>query len=192
MPGPDAARRRTGSVALRQPAAVAAGGARRGGCSASRSCSRRSRHRTAPQNMDMWDGYPAARARVLDFLAREQISNLAILTGDIHSSWAMDVPRNPFRGYTPAPGPDRWPWSWSRRQSARRRSSPVPVCASQRAAAAGGAAPEVLDGESRGYVLLDIDPNASRPTGTSCPRWKGAGTRRRMPPASCASEAHRG
>ena len=43
----------------------------------------------------MWDGYQAARDRVFDFLANERMRDVAILTGDIHSSWALDVPRNP-------------------------------------------------------------------------------------------------
>jgi alkaline phosphatase D len=49
-----------------------------------------------PVSADMWDGYPAARSRVLDFLSREQISDVAILTGDLHSSWAVDVTQNPW------------------------------------------------------------------------------------------------
>jgi alkaline phosphatase D len=48
------------------------------------------------QNMDVWSGYPAARARLLEMLAAERVTNLAILTGDLHSSWALEVPRNPW------------------------------------------------------------------------------------------------
>lgn len=47
-------------------------------------------------NPDQWDGYAAARARVLDELARKKIGNVAILTGDIHSSWGNDITANPF------------------------------------------------------------------------------------------------
>jgi alkaline phosphatase D len=46
----------------------------------------------AVQNTDVWDGYPAARRRVFDMIAADKVRDLAILTGDIHSSWAMDVP----------------------------------------------------------------------------------------------------
>ncbi len=46
------------------------------------------------QNPDVWDGYPAARARITDALARGGITNVAVLTGDVHSSWALDIPRN--------------------------------------------------------------------------------------------------
>jgi alkaline phosphatase D len=44
------------------------------------------------QNTDVWDGYPAARRRVFDLIAKDKLTDIAILTGDVHSSWAMDVP----------------------------------------------------------------------------------------------------
>ena len=53
---------------------------------------------------DVWDGYQAARERVLEFLAVEKMRDVAILAGDVHSSWAFDVPRNPWDGYTARTG----------------------------------------------------------------------------------------
>jgi alkaline phosphatase D len=55
---------------------------------------------------DAWDGYPAARNRLLDHLERSAIDDVVVLTGDIHSSWALDVPRTPFdpATYDPATG----------------------------------------------------------------------------------------
>ncbi len=44
-------------------------------------------------NTDQWDGYAAERTRVLDFVAENDISNFVVLTGDIHTSWANDIPR---------------------------------------------------------------------------------------------------
>jgi len=41
-------------------------------------------------NLDAWFGYPAARARLLDQL-RNAPADCVILSGDVHSSWAMDV-----------------------------------------------------------------------------------------------------
>jgi len=38
-------------------------------------------------NLDQWDGYPAARDRLLDTLARSGATNPVVLTGDVHSSW---------------------------------------------------------------------------------------------------------
>lgn len=55
---------------------------------------------------DEWDGYAASRARLFDALARDEIDNVVILTGDAHSAWGMDVPRDPFDAglYDPATG----------------------------------------------------------------------------------------
>ena len=48
-------------------------------------------------NPDSWDGYRAARARVFDMIERAKVDNFAVLTGDVHSSWAYDLPRRPVR-----------------------------------------------------------------------------------------------
>ena len=45
-------------------------------------------------NMDAWDGYVAARQRLLDFLAARTPANPVILTGDIHSAWAANILEN--------------------------------------------------------------------------------------------------
>lgn len=47
-------------------------------------------------NKDSWDGYQAARNRLLDFIGRESIDNVAILTGDVHSSWAAEITKDPY------------------------------------------------------------------------------------------------
>lgn len=51
-------------------------------------------------NMDQWDGYPEARQRILDVLKAYRISNTVILTGDIHTSWAMEIFEDSANGYT--------------------------------------------------------------------------------------------
>ncbi len=43
-----------------------------------------------PANMDAWDGYPAARARLLA-ASLEADANLVVLTGDTHNAWAFDL-----------------------------------------------------------------------------------------------------
>ena len=47
-------------------------------------------------NNDSWDGYPAARRRLLNFIRRERINNIIFLTGDVHSSWAADITPDPY------------------------------------------------------------------------------------------------
>lgn len=57
-------------------------------------------------NTDSWDGYRAARHRVFDAAAAAGVRHLVVLTGDVHSSWAYDLARNPFEpvNYDPATG----------------------------------------------------------------------------------------
>lgn len=43
-------------------------------------------------NPDSWNGYRGTRRRLLDHLDRHDIDNVVFLTGDVHSSWAFDVP----------------------------------------------------------------------------------------------------
>jgi alkaline phosphatase D len=40
--------------------------------------------------LDRWDGYPAARARLLDSVAQAR-ADLVVLTGDSHNAWAYDL-----------------------------------------------------------------------------------------------------
>lgn len=57
-------------------------------------------------NGDQWDGYQAERSAVFAHLADNAIDNVVVLTGDIHTSWAMDLtpdPNNPI-AYNPLTG----------------------------------------------------------------------------------------
>lgn len=54
---------------------------------------------------DSWDGYPANRERVLGWFGEHQLDNVAILSGDIHMSWAFDVvPAAAAASYDPETG----------------------------------------------------------------------------------------
>ena len=56
-----------------------------------------------PINLDQWDGYAEARSRLLDVFA--DVDDVIVLTGDIHSSWVMDLTPVPHTdGYDPATG----------------------------------------------------------------------------------------
>jgi alkaline phosphatase D len=46
-------------------------------------------------NMDQWDGYVAERDRLRNFIRAIGLENLVVLTGDIHTSWAMELYENP-------------------------------------------------------------------------------------------------
>ena len=45
-------------------------------------------------NPDQWDGYAADRRRLLNTIANNGVRDTVFLTGDIHSAWASDVPRD--------------------------------------------------------------------------------------------------
>ena len=57
-------------------------------------------------NVDQWDGYRASRERLFDFVRSEGIDNLVVLTGDLHSSWALELTSDPWdrRRYDPETG----------------------------------------------------------------------------------------
>jgi alkaline phosphatase D len=111
-------------------------------------------------NPDAWDGYAAARTRLLDHVEQQSIGNLIVLTGDIHSSWALDVARSPFDPalYDPATG---------------RGSLAVEFVAPATSSSPLGSFPRAVeafrdvqqthphlrwhDMDRRGYVLLDVD-----------------------------------
>ena len=42
-------------------------------------------------NLDQWDGYPAARERVLGFVERRRPANPVVISGDWHSNWVNDL-----------------------------------------------------------------------------------------------------
>ena len=47
-------------------------------------------------NGDQWDGYPAERNRVFNHILNHNIKNVVAITGDIHSSWASDLPTSTY------------------------------------------------------------------------------------------------
>ncbi len=47
-----------------------------------------------PINTDQWDGYEFERSRLYKAVKDNEIKNFVVLTGDIHTSWANDLPEN--------------------------------------------------------------------------------------------------
>ncbi|MGH8970385.1 MAG: alkaline phosphatase D family protein, partial [Actinomycetes bacterium] len=45
-----------------------------------------------PYNVDQWDGYTADRRELFGWLADHGVQDTVFLTGDIHTSWASDLP----------------------------------------------------------------------------------------------------
>ncbi|MEE2645473.1 MAG: alkaline phosphatase D family protein [Myxococcota bacterium] len=51
--------------------------------------------RSRTVNQDQWDGFYAARTRLLSHIENEGIEGVIVLTGDIHSAWASELSINP-------------------------------------------------------------------------------------------------
>jgi len=51
-------------------------------------------------NEDQWDGYPKARERLANFVIDSGIQNFVVATGDIHTSWANDLPLDNYNSNT--------------------------------------------------------------------------------------------
>lgn len=64
-------------------------------------------------NMDQWDGYRSERDRLFDLIQNESLDNVVVLTGDIHTSWAMDLSRDPNNLLVYRPGLGSQPASGS-------------------------------------------------------------------------------
>lgn len=47
-------------------------------------------------NRDSWDGYPEARAKLLQLFEQSQHDNLMVLGGDIHQNWVAKVHADPY------------------------------------------------------------------------------------------------
>lgn len=54
-----------------------------------------------PFNTDQWDGYRPERQRVYDSILTKNIQDVVVLTGDIHTFWANDLPGD---NYDPGSG----------------------------------------------------------------------------------------
>lgn len=107
------------------------------------------------QKPDSWDGYPLARERLLSALDELGVENVVVLTGDAHSSWAIDVAEDPFNPetYDPVTG---------------RGSRLVEFVAPAVSSPAAGADAALLlethphvkftDQMRQGYLLIDVTP----------------------------------
>jgi alkaline phosphatase D len=44
-----------------------------------------------PRNLDAWDGYPAEKKNIRDFIVQNKIQDMVFVTGDTHASWAIEA-----------------------------------------------------------------------------------------------------
>jgi alkaline phosphatase D len=100
-------------------------------------------------NMDQWDGYVAARNRLLGFLLARRPANPVVITGDIHSSWVHDLKAD-FD--TPASATVGTEFVGTSISSDFPQQAIAPVTA----ALADNPHTKFFDGANRGYVRCDL------------------------------------
>lgn len=104
-------------------------------------------------NPDQWDGYPAARTRLLTHLANAGIVNTVVLTGDLHSSWGNEISSDPYvPGYVSQAVEFVTPGVTSESVD-----TPQQAQALERALKATQPHVKYADLCHRGYLLMDID-----------------------------------
>jgi alkaline phosphatase D len=107
---------------------------------------------------DTWEGYRPARQRVLDAIVAEKLTNVVVLTGDVHSSWGYDVPMNPWDGYDAASGRGTLAVEVVTPAVTSPTGFGTPEQAAQRIEKTLSERPHLryLEGLRRGYVVLDV------------------------------------
>jgi len=107
-------------------------------------------------NDDQWDGYPAERRKIWDTVLVKNIPNFVVLTGDIHTSWANDLPANNYNATTGA-GSAGVEFVAT---SITSQGSPLPV--GQSLIQSINRHMKFIDLSNHGYVLLDINKNRTQ------------------------------
>jgi len=120
-----------------------------------------------PLNTDAWDGYPAARARLLGTMAAQGIGNTIVLTGDFHSSWCNDIALDPYNplSYDPATGQGSQAVEFvCPGITSPFFTDPDPVAQKTLEQTALFLNPHTkyIDVENNGYVVIDIDSSRTR------------------------------
>jgi alkaline phosphatase D len=104
-------------------------------------------------NSDAWDGYPAARRRLMEYLAVRRPGNPVVLSGDVHSFWVNDLKTDFADEGAPAVASELVTTSIT--------SRPPPE-ETIRTAVAEGPHIRFATGTRRGYLRLELSPKCLR------------------------------
>jgi alkaline phosphatase D len=109
-------------------------------------------------NPDSWDGYRSARDRVFDMVEQLKLDSFVVLTGDVHSSWAYDLPRRPFDAYDPSTGRGSLGVEFAGTSVTSSSNLGTGPDGEKQLAAIMAARPHLhyVDGRYRGYYLVDL------------------------------------
>ena len=107
-----------------------------------------------PLNMDAWDGYPAARARVFE-AAQKADANLVVLAGDTHNAWAFDL------AHEGQPVGVEFGTSSVSSPGFESYLSSVPPAMLEGALVSANAELKWADTSQRGYMMIELTPEAA-------------------------------
>lgn len=112
-------------------------------------------------NGDAWDGYQAERQQIIDFIRDNNIDDVVILSGDVHSSWCADItdePSNPLV-YNPLTGAGSVAVEFTTTSVTSPSAIPLPQgTQGEQSFIAMNPHIRYLDLDRKGYLLLDLDP----------------------------------
>ncbi len=52
--------------------------------------------RRPDMRMDRWDGYPVEQQYIFDFFYKNNLQNIIVITGDVHTAWALELTSDPL------------------------------------------------------------------------------------------------
>lgn len=108
-------------------------------------------------NTDQWDGYRYQKSQILNHVIDNNIPNLVVLTGDIHSSWANDIPRS---GYNASTGANSYGVEYV---VSGATSAGIPFSVGENLIRLLNPHVKWIDVDRHGYNIIDV-----RPTRTQC------------------------
>jgi alkaline phosphatase D len=135
---------------------------------------------TSVVNRDQWDGFDADRERLLNHIKGDaaednvDIENVVVLTGDIHTSWAIDLVDDPRKRFSPSTAAAATPVATSQRYGVEFVTPSVTSPGLPDTGQDGVSLAEILrqrnahmsyiNFDKRGYVILDITENNTKGT----------------------------
>jgi alkaline phosphatase D len=105
---------------------------------------------------DGWDGYPAARARLLDSIVKHKVANPLVIGGDVHTFYAADLKRDFYRAVSPYNPVVATEFCGSSVTSSSRPQKRTDQYVAQN--------PHIKFGcsDKRGFVMMEVSPKETR------------------------------
>ncbi|MGH9085882.1 MAG: alkaline phosphatase D family protein [Acidimicrobiales bacterium] len=118
-------------------------------------------------NPDQWDGYPAERDRLFGHIRDNGIDDVVVLTGDVHTSWALDLTPDPYNPlvYNPVTGDGALGVEFVTPSvtSANFESlGPAGVAAFEAVTRVDNPHVKFVDFDEHGYLVLDLTPERAQ------------------------------